>query len=309
MINYKDQENQRGQALLFVVITMTIALALGIGLSLETISSVSNVSDTDTSQRALAAAEGAAERALSLSDSTLQSLVTGGINQSECRDELNGDYNSSTGECFISFESGADGVRSRSKIIVDTYETVDTTPSDEHTPIVISQDKPHEVFLETYSVADGEIDVCWNGDVAVYYRLYKDTGESLNEIVCPAVGSICSSWNLGASGSGGSGVNQSLAVTGSSIGHNDYDSCVVVNANPGGSYDPKGLRIRALGATGDVEGAIYPDIPLPTQGFKIDTEGQLLDSSDIVRRVTVYKSFEYVPVVFDFSLYSESTLQ
>ena len=53
--------NEKGQALLFVVVAMTIALSIGINASVRTITSLSRTTRTYTASRALAAAEGGIE--------------------------------------------------------------------------------------------------------------------------------------------------------------------------------------------------------------------------------------------------------
>src|SRR3990167_10497760 len=65
--------NQNGHALLFVIVSLTVALALGVGVSLRELSSSSRVARTDTSSRVLGAAEGGAERFLTLSRAELDS--------------------------------------------------------------------------------------------------------------------------------------------------------------------------------------------------------------------------------------------
>jgi len=50
-------ENNKGQALLFVIVAVTMAMAVGISVSTQTISSLRRASRTDTSARVIAAAE------------------------------------------------------------------------------------------------------------------------------------------------------------------------------------------------------------------------------------------------------------
>ena len=47
-MNKTINNNEKGQALIFVVATMTVALAVGVGVSLRNLSSISRTSRTDT---------------------------------------------------------------------------------------------------------------------------------------------------------------------------------------------------------------------------------------------------------------------
>lgn len=309
--NYK---NQNGQALLFVIITMTIALALGIGLSLETISSVSNVADTDTSQRALAAAEGAAERALTLDNEQLGQLQEN-MSESTCEDldSLAGEWDAQNSKCYVNFAETQDNVALRASVEVGTYEVV--FDDQYSSPIEIAQNQVEEIFLEGFAPAgdsNGTIEVCWDGPAVLYYRVYNQAGENRNNIVqCSgASADNCSSFNW----SYGSGADDEVASPGASVAsgpedpRSEYDNCYAISTlGPNGVSSPKGLRIRALGAA-ITNGMIFPTPTLPTQGYKITAVGELVNPDGTQRRVTVYKSFSFVPTVFDFSFYSRDNL-
>ena len=88
--------NQRGQALLFVIVVMSVALAIGVAISTRTLSTISRVSTTDTAARVLAAAEGGAERFLSLSDKALVDAISGDCPASTT--------SNGTGGCLVEFE-------------------------------------------------------------------------------------------------------------------------------------------------------------------------------------------------------------
>lgn len=308
-MNMKNiKSNQKGQALLFVVITMTIALALGIGLSLETINTVSNVADTDTSQRALAAAEGAAERALTLDDAQLK-LLKDNMDASNCEDPdyLGGSWDAARSLCFVDFIDSEDNVSVRASVEVTDYSVVF---EDQHSsPISIGQNQVKEIFLEGFLPAgdsDGTIDVCWDGPAVLYYRVFNEAGDTKNNIVqCSGVPNPnCSSfgWSYGATESADPGSAFADAAKA------EYDNCYSVSTlGPNGVSDPKGLRLRALGAP-ITNGMIFPTPQLPTQGYKIHAVGELLNPDGTQRSVTVYKSFSFVPTVFDFSFYSKDNL-
>ena len=298
MSKLKAQKNyiESGQALLFVVITMTIALALGIGLSLETINSISNVTETDTSQRAIAAAEGAAERVLTLDNSTLADLEGNNMNQTRCENILEGEWED--GVCYVTFSTGSrgiDSVKVRASVQVSEYSVTDESAN--KSDIQINANDVKEIFLEGYT--QDNVDICWDGNSEIYYKVYNESGDIVNKIVQCSDGN-CNSWNYGAS---------EVAQTGQSLNHPDYDHChrVGVQSGSGGVDSPKGLRVRALGSTIG-KGAIFPDPGLPVQGYKIETQGELVDVEGATRDVTVFKSFSYVPAVFDFTFYSKDNL-
>lgn len=291
--------NERGQALLFVVITMTIALALGIGLSLETINSVSNVADTDTSQRALAAAEGAAERTLTLTNTQLASLSNNGINSNECTSILRGEWVNSSNTCFVRFTAqggtGQDPIEVRSAVSVEEYDVTD--PDAGYSSVFsIPANDVKEVFLDGYGQSD--VEVCWDGNADLYYRVYNDLGDNVNNIVRCSTQN-CHSWTYGSA---------VTALSGGAAGHPEYDHCyTVVVSGATGVSDPQGLRIRALGDAIE-DGRLFPTPTLPMQGYKITTRGELVNADGIARDVTVFKSFSYTPAVFDFSFYSKDNL-
>ena len=298
MMFKRNYYSQKGQALLFVVITMTIALALGIGLSLETINSISNVADTDTSQRALAAAEGAAERTLTLSNTELSSLADG-ISSSECASILRGEWVNTSNTCFVRFTAqggtGQDPIEVRSAVSVETYEVTD--PDNGYSSVFsIQANDVKEVFLEGYS--QNNVQVCWDGNADLYYRVYNELGDNVNNIVRCSTQN-CHQWQYGGA---------LTASTGSSVGHADYDHCYTVAVSGlGGISNPKGLRIRALGDAIE-DGRLFPTPTLPQQGYKISTRGELVNADGIARDVTVFTSFSYTPAVFDFSFYSKDNL-
>lgn len=317
VLSFIRESHESGQALLFVVIAMTIALALGIGLSLETINSVSNVADTDTSQRVLAAAEGAAERALTMSNDKLKDMKENPAAFCADKDHLNGTWDAAAGKCYVDFvtNTGDDDVAVRASVTVTEYQVVF---DDEHsTPLDISQSNVEEIFLKGYNPggnATGDIQICWNGPAVLYYRVYNEAGDNFNNIVKYSTAVDCSSgcpdvdnsWTMS---------NNIDAITGASASppRPEYQNCTTVKTlyhptqNPDGVLDPVGLRIRSLGAS-ITDGMIYPTPDLPVQGYRIHAVGELLNPDGTQRVVTVYKSFSYVPSIFDFSFYSKDNL-
>ena len=305
-MNYRrinEIKSEAGQVLLFVVVTMTVALALGVGVSLQTISTISDVADTDTAQRVLAAAEGGGERALSLKQTDLANLAN-----AKKANNLPGYQNlcapafgdSVTGEflCKLNFTPAADSgdpILLESQIGVEYFtfnkETQDGTPYYE---FALGQNKVKEVVMnESKSIAD--IKVCWTGEDGLFYTSYSNSANFYRQdIICPVVG--CPS---------GVGSN-AISSTASDI--SGFNQCATLSTGDYGTT-PKGLRFRTLGA--DTRVAVVTASPFfPPQGIKITSTGLLAvpGQHPIKKIVRVYRSFAYAPAPFDFAIYSESEL-
>ncbi len=294
-------KNQNGQALLFVIITMVIALTIGLGLTLNTVKIASNVSDTDTSQRSLAGAEGAAERVLTLSDQQLSSFV-GNITNSECTGTLGGTFENNT--CYIKYlASGSNEIEVEASVNVENYSVINTTNGEYSSPFDIDLNQMTEINLEGYTPATdprGRINVCWDGDAVLYYHLYNLAGDAKNNIVLCST-TACNSYGFEYD-------NVVTAVTGSAAGHPEYDNCQSIpTLGANGVNNPLGLRIYSL-ERAITSGRFFPASPLPLQGYKINVVGTLDVSNEISKNVTVYKSFPFAAGVLDFALYAKNNL-
>ena len=283
----KQYSSQKGQVLLFVVITMTIALALGVGLSLETISSISNVADTDSSQRALAAAEGAAERLLTLTSEELDQVKSGNC--------LNVGTSLPNNKCLVSFESEADNPLD--VIDIEVEVEVDDYDMNIYNTFFIAKNQVREVSVEGYT--SDSIDVCWNGESVLYLGVYNDIGQTQKSLIlCDAASGTCDQgWTL--SGAISSGIPSPTPI------QQTFQSCTKMSGLSSlGSL--RGLRIRSLGNGSQV--GIFPSSVLPSQGYLIRAVGKLKDAPELQRKVTVLKSIEFTPSIFDFGIYSEGSL-
>lgn len=294
-------KNQNGQALLFVIVTMVVALTIGLGLTLNTVKISSNISNTDTAQRNLAGAEGAAERVLTLNDTQLNTLV-GGISNSECTGTLGGTFEAGT--CYIRYlPSGNNQIEVEASISVENYRVVNATNGNYDSPFKIDADQMTEISLDGYTPAtdpQGRIQVCWDGNAILYYHLYNAAGNARNNII------LCNS-----SACTASGLDYDIVVTaasGSSVGRPEFDNCrTIPTIGANGVTAPIGLRLYAL-VQPVTNGRYFPAAPLPYQGYKIDVVGTLGISDEISKDVTVYKSFPFATGVLDFALYAKSNL-
>lgn len=309
MLKINLAQNEKGQVLVFAIVTMTVALALGVGLSLETISSVSNVSDSDSSQKALAAAEGAAERLLAVPATVLDGLVDGGINQTECESSpINGTWENS--DCYVEFPQTIEGVTvtPRAKLIVSAMDP--TTPG-----FSIPLDKDEIVQLDLANGADTpqEVEVCWKPTVQntaslMYLMAMNDAGENEKRLVlCDTGISECSDlgndWNVGSQGI-------EVATSGATTDESCYDfnfAALEVGSPGDGNPDIDKLRVQSLG--GPSEFTVRPAAGvIPSQGYSILAIGEIAQDPTVQRQVRVSRTYSYVPKIFDFSFYSKNNI-
>ena len=153
-----------------------------------------------------------------------------------------------------------------------------------------------EVTLDGY--AGTTVDVCWDTADAtlqsdLYYITYDSTG-ILNKSV------------IVSDHSGHDGVDIAGSSPASGAAHG-YTDCVD-NMDVAGAY---GLRIKSLYAPSNF--AVFSDgvNDLPYQGYQIISKGELAteDVVKVSKRITAYRSFTYLPSIFDFVLYSELPIE
>lgn len=287
---FKKQLNQqKGQALLFVVVAMTIALAVGVNVSVRTLSSASRVSSTDTYSRVLAAAEGGAERFIVKTISELATFSSNG--------HCTGNYGTPANppsECVVSFPGTIDGdtINARAIITVAPYST-NTTAGDRY-EVIIKKDTLVEVSMTGYSASS--LQMCWSeygGGTGsdLYYILYKTDG-TLD--VKRGVHSNTLGFPYNSNG-----------FVNASSGANGYNYCHTINSYTTGGV--KRLRVMAIGNDAKVG---FMSSNLPTQGYKIISTGELVEAGNIkaTKVVTVYRSLPYLPNVFDASIYTFNAL-
>jgi hypothetical protein len=290
----KRNINQQCQVILFVVISMVIALGLGIAVSARTLTSLSRVSDTDTSTRVLAAAEGGAERMLQKSYAELEIL------KGTCPDY-------------------ATVIADATSPCIFRYDYTATPPILKSRAVVYIQDL-NEPYYRVGAFGPGEVKqvnltgygqptirMCWSSSPSpapeaniMYMGLVKSNLANITK------GYI-------SSGSAIPAVNGTFpnvtATADSAPIFNEYDQCttfaVPTSADPS---DPIVLRVRPI--NGDVTKAVFAGVggDLPSQGYTIVSEGELdqADGKKIKRAVRVTKTFPYAAYsFFDYALYSD----
>ncbi|MFC1756152.1 hypothetical protein ACFLZK_02050 [Patescibacteria group bacterium] len=280
-MNKKVYKNEKGQTLLFVVVAMTIALAIGINASVRTVTSLSRTARTDTSSRALSAAEGGIERFLSLSTQELESAIGG-----TC---AAGAYDNSTGACKIEFDDVLDVLVSQAFVTVERYAPLSY-------PFTLESGQVKEVNLYDFTnpgnfYTSNLIKICWTSrpQSDIMYLSYNSAGVQ-------ARGGI-----TGDDFPGGIGyVAQGFDPAGP--GQHGYKNCEVVDIG----VSIYGLRIRSVGGTSDV--AIYGEgATLPLQGYVITSVGTIEQDQSVTasRTIRVIRTLPYLPVSFDYALFSQ----
>ncbi len=288
--------NQKGQVILFVVVAMVIALGLGIAVSARTITSLSRVSDTDTSARVLAAAEGGAERMLQKNFVELEALLTSGdcdtLTELESTDPTAVADAKAKG-CLVTFEYSPT-LSSRAYV---TVNYMPKTPQVKFANLTMADVK--EVRLDT--TENTNVRVCWSSaggsPATILYAGYAQEGA---EIVVKTKGAITPS--------AGSTLVSTVGFPVASSSHDnsyaEYTQCSPNIAMNGSQR----LRIRPI--DGQIEkGAIVGSNgnQLATQGFIIESVGELEQGGKKIRRaVRVTKTYPYaVYSFFDYAIYSD----
>lgn len=265
--------NEKGQALIFVIATMTVALAVGVGISLRTLSSISRTSQTDTSARAQAAAEGGAENVLSRTEAEISAMV------------------GRPAEDIVFTPTANDNITAVASVTVENWNIPVGT---NFLPLEIKKDQVSEVKLN-----GGGVTICWSSqsesaESDIYYVAYNSSGTMTRR-------------GVEANSRTGFPSNYSSGGTfsGASSGNSDFDNCTAASLPSSAA----GIRIRSINADSSV--GIYPTSgSLPNQGYKIISVGHLQNDSNQEQaqvQVTVIRSAVFMPGIFDFGIYSGSS--
>ena len=278
--------NQKGQALLIVIVALTIALVIGINASVRTITSLSRTSRTDTASRALAAAEGGIERFLVLSGTELEDAA-GSI--PDCPNGpgiTSGTLNGELG-CIVSFASATDNIDSEAFVTVEAYDSnVYAFP--------LEAGKVKEINLQGYTGT--QVKLCWSSDSAtgsdLSFIVYTNTGLTHNALV---------------RGDGANTVSNPFYDSNGTIADNDSEAGYINCRRITLSGAPFGLRVRSVAGNSSVGVFALPaGNSLPLQGYKIVSIGKLTQVGNKIatRKISVIRTLPYLPGPFDFSYYS-----
>lgn len=299
-------DNERGQTLLFVVVALTVALAIGISVSTRTISSVRRSTSTDTSSRVYSAAEGGIEWFLRQSEDTLSSLSDGDNSSgTECPTGTT-DYEGDDKSCFITYVAADnDNITSRAIVDVSTFtfnNPVGTTPN--YYWFYLNSGEVKEVRIDGYMQ---NLRICWTGQDAsvlpdLYYYYYAD-----NPAHSPRKGILR---NMNGTHTADEGASAGLVINAVNTPYPllDFVNCATISI-PSQQY--YGLRLKSM--YGPAKVGIF-DISgshdLPAQGYIINSTGELYENQTIktVKKLKVFRSYTYMPALFDYAIYSNSPL-
>ena len=294
----KKIQSQSGQILLIVIVFMTIALALGISISLRSISSISRVSDVDTTSRVLAAAEGGAESFLQKSTQELVTL------KSVCTGNYSGTVPT---QCVVTYNPITnDAISSQAVVTVEDYYYTEDPLS----------------YIYTLNIDDGDMkEINLEGikqDVMICWASMDSSSVSTPDLYFTVIDANSIVLQKGVS-SGSIGKPASYNAHGfdsSSVGSTDCDTDTNAHTyrlNLIGYGNLSKLRIKSIAGASKVQVySVNPaKTPLPVQGFKITSTGSLTSSKNISAEVenttkitVVYKPYPYVTGLLDFGMYS-----
>ncbi|MCA9308381.1 MAG: hypothetical protein R3B92_00770 [Patescibacteria group bacterium] len=292
-----------GQVLPLVLIVLTIILGAAAYIASQSIKTSRRTSSSDTSSRALAAAEGGAEKVLVTPIEKLEEVIASG----ECTTSLfEADLNAHTPPevCYTDFS----GVSAEDNIDAESIMAIERLGTSSEHRFRVPQGEVREVRL---TGTTGALAVCWSSntvtvatdndvDSILLYSLYS--GSSIDKAVV-GCGSSCSSHASQISTQ--NSIYPDTSTTYKDSAGNFYALCFDVNA----SGIVGGLRIQSVGADSEVGVFVTDTSTLPSQGFKITSLGKLQDTKTnetITRKIVVERSYPYLPGMFDYAMYSNN---
>lgn len=262
----KALNNNKGQVILFVIVSMTLAMAIGVTIASRTLSSLSRTSRSDSSNKALAAAESGAEVYLAKDFNELSTLANGDpIPPVEFYDEVS-------------------NVNTQADITIEEFTS--NTSNDVY-QFTLGQGYIKEVTFKGSSFS-GNTTFCWdNNNAAISYLIYNFSTIREKGVVAPSP-----------SGSNNSEIsNEKNATSNGSYG----GGCYTVNIQSG-DY---GLRLRTLYSDATISITNASNLPVQgyriTSIGKLFEEGKITTT----KKVVVYKSKPYFPSIFDAAIYTE----
>lgn len=278
----------KGQALVFVILLMSIALAVGTSISSRTISSIRRTTNIDSAQRARAAATAGVEFYLSKSGSALETAITSnGGSASGCPSTTNSIvYPSQSSEPL---SEKTDNVDTSVQVRIGRYGCLNN-PSDPPFTVAIAKDNLLELKLGGGG-GSNSVDICFtSASPASSLYLTLISGTSPNYSIK----------KYGYNQAGVSSSNNFQSTT-----SNGTDSCINSSNFDLGS-NPQILRILSLYNSSTVKIKTLGNYNLPFQGYTISATATVGGPNGTVKTVNATKSLPYLPVPFNFGVYSQS---
>ena len=283
--------NNKGQALLFVVVALTISMVVGVSVATRTLSVTKRVSSTDTSAKVYYAAESGIERFVDRPTSELIEIASG----TTCGGTLS---TLSDGACTFTLGDPA-------KIETKTSVTVKMMTYNKSDPdryeIRLKNGTFSGIALSGYS---GQVNLCWrdsnqSANTALYYSLWSPSALMRESIILPNA----TSPNPEA---------VSFAVTGASvIASSDTSSIYRWCSSVDAAGTPYFLNVMSLGGDAVVGVLPAPGLDIPPQGFQITSKATLnfADSQQqAVKIIVTDRSYSHVPGFFNAAIYAQKDI-
>ncbi|KKS31090.1 hypothetical protein A2414_01400 [candidate division WWE3 bacterium RIFOXYC1_FULL_42_13] len=279
--------NNKGQALLFVVVALTISTVVGVSVATRTLSVTKRVASTDTQTKVYYAAEAGIERFVNLSTPDLSMLAKGTGDCTKAKAVASGPS--------CTFKLGDSNIVETNTIVTVQEITYNETTPSSHYSVKSTNGVFSSISLSGYT--GNQVTLCWEDKLdtvhtAVYYTLWGDTNFISKAIVKPFSGTLAFTPTSAVQGLGGTGV---------------YTTCYPINT-PVNSFF---LNVMPLG--GDATIAIFPGTQdIPPQGFLIrskavlDTTGSL--QQQVVKEIEATRTYNHVPGFYDSAIYAQADI-
>ncbi|MBI4091173.1 hypothetical protein HY419_00310 [candidate division WWE3 bacterium] len=258
---------------------MTIALAVGITISSRSISTARRTTNIDTSSRALAAAEASIEYYLARPVSEMNGLAPANCNVNPATLRY---------PAIATSSLSSDDVMTYSEVNITRYGCLS---GGQNAKYDIRKDGVLELKLNSSS---GSLDICWESppggpEATLYYHYIYEPNANDFRIKKEGYNPV---------GSGRQSENN------------------MQYANPGncftralpGTDNPRLLRIMSLYAPSTITMTAGAGTTLQYQGFTIKAAGVVAAATQPIKRnVTATRSLPYLPALFNFAVYSNSS--
>ena len=150
-----QNSKQKGQTLVIVLFIMVVALTIGIIISNRFIKTLRDISQSDSSSRALAVAEAAIENILLVPQETLEDYVNYGNCGEDCVLEI----------------SKEPGYRARADVTLSFAGA-----SNDPYSIKIEEGSTYQLFLDGYG-SGSVVNICWDNNSSIYSSyIYENAG-------------------------------------------------------------------------------------------------------------------------------------
>lgn len=294
------KKDESGQALLFVVVALTIATVLGVSVSTRTLSSVRRTTTTDTSTKALYAAEAGIEKYLFADDSRLEDILTDVSNA--C---IPGDtQDTATNTC--SFTLGTGPITTNTQVTIDRFRYTQDTPSEKYFESTLNNGGTMVTNLAGYT--GSTVQVCFgsqgNALPGIAYTLYNSTDVVARQGVYAYLSTM---WYTRYSeftyGSGFVVNNSSRSFADLSY---SYYPCHNISTPSGSQF----LAVTALGESTSIRIVPRSGYDIPYQGYKITSVGKLITNEAVTatKQIEIYRTYSFTAGFLDTSLYAQGSI-